>query len=831
VSKATEVIEAPLARYNAKRDFSATTEPKGKVTRKTAKDLAFIVQKHWASRLHYDFRLELDGVMLSWAVPKGPSYDPAVKHMAVRVEDHPVSYNRFEGVIPKGHYGAGKVIVWDGGTWTPQGDPREGLAQGKLIFQLHGEKLAGLWELVRIAKPGDKQERWLLLKKRGDAWARPESEYDVVSALPDSVVDHPLGPVEEREAAATEPDLAKAIRAALPERLEPQLATLTAAPPTDGHWLVEHKFDGYRLLARIAAAQVRLITRNGNDWTARLKPLAQELKRVCAQAGITRAWLDGEIVVMNERGVPDFNRLQDAIDGARNADIQLYLFDAPFLGGRDLRAVPLQDRRAALQGLLDGHATEHVRFSDALPATPAEVLQAACHLGLEGVMLKRADSPYIGRRSDTWLKLKCQRRQEFVVLGFTDRAGAATEVGALLLGYHEDGRLRSAGSVGTGWSSAQGRALHRQLVGLETKEPPVDPADVAPGRGSAARGRRRWVRPEMVVEVAFGEWTPDGHIRHASFRGVRSDKPAAVIVREEGVPAPRSAPAPSIQVSHPERVVDPASGVTKLELVRFYESIADRLLPHLRQRPVSLVRAPQGITGQLFFQKHAEARMRGMTELDAALWPGHAPLLVVDTAEALIAAAQMNVVEFHTWNSTAKHITRPDRVVFDLDPGEGVSWVHLQEAAVLTRTMLQELGLQSWLKTSGGKGLHVVVPLAPKAEDAKVKAFAQAVTQHMARTIPQRFVAKSGAANRVGKTFIDYLRNGHGQTTVAAFSVRARPGLGVSMPVAWEQLGELKSGAHWTVRTARDHLSFQRADPWADYWTSHQALPRWPKKA
>ncbi|MGM9484053.1 DNA ligase D [Roseateles sp. NT4] len=827
MARARPAAEVPLARYNAKRDFSGTAEPQGRVGRKKAKALAFVIQKHWASRLHYDFRLELDGVMLSWAVPKGPSYDPKVKHMAVRVEDHPVSYNRFEGDIPKGHYGAGRVIIWDRGEWTPVGDPHEGLKQGKLIFQLHGEKLAGLWELVRIAKPGDKQEAWLLLKKKGDAWARPSSEYDVVTALPDSVVETPLGLIEAREGRGetpATPDLAKAVKAALPRTLEPQLATLATAVPPGVDWVVENKFDGYRMLVRLSAGKARLITRNGHDWTAKLRHLAAEVE----QLGIARAWLDGEIVVLNEAGVPDFGRLQDAIDGARNEDIVFYLFDLPFLGDRDLRAVPLQSRRAVLQKLLKGHEGPRIRFSEAFPAGPAEVLDAACRIGLEGVILKRADSPYVNRRSDSWLKLKCQRRQEFVVLGFTDRSNSPGEVGALLLGYHDgQGRLRHAGAVGTGWSSVQGKALHKQLVKLETAKPAVAPEAPPPSRrGGRSRGQERWVRPKLVVEIAFGEWTADGHIRHASFRGVREDKPASAITREQAVTAAATKPAP--KVSHPERVIDAASGVTKLDLARYYESVADWLLPHLRERPVSLVRAPRGIAGQLFFQKHAETPMPGIRQLDADLWPGHEPLLVVDSVEGLVSAAQMNVVEFHTWNTTTAHIDQPDRIVFDLDPGEGVPWAHLQEAALLTRTMLEELGLRSWLKTSGGKGLHVVVPLKPKIDNAQAKDFARAVVAHMARAIPQRFVAKSGPSNRVGKIFIDYLRNGEGQTTVAAFSARARPGLGVSMPVAWDQLAEVKGGAQWTVKTARDHLSLQKVDPWADFWKSRQTVKRLP---
>lgn len=835
-------VEVPLAPYNAKRNFKVTSEPAGipaKRAARKAKALSFVIQKHWASRLHYDFRLELGGVMLSWAVPKGPSFDPAIKQMAIHVEDHPLGYNTFEGRIPKGQYGAGTVIVWDRGTWEAVGDAREGLDKGKLIFKLHGEKLAGLWELVRISKPGGKkQDQWLLLKKRGDAWARPLAEYDVITALPDSVVDKPLGLVEEREprsdprprAAASsdsEPDLSRAVRAPLPARLKPQLATLVSAAPAGDNWIAENKFDGYRMLARISDRKVRLVTRNGNDWTDKLKGLAAEVEALGVEAG----WLDGEIVVLNDTGVPDFNLLQNAIDNARSKAIVYFLFDVPFLGDTDLRKVPLASRRAVLKQLMAGRATDHVMFSESFDVAPAHLLEAACHMGLEGVMLKRADAPYVSARSDTWLKLKCQQRQEFVVIGFTDRSGSATEVGGLLLGYHEQGKLRYGGSVGTGWNATTGRDLHQRLVKLEVDKPAVDASTVKPGRWSKrAAGTERWVKPQMVVEVAFSEWTPDGHVRHPSFRGVRSDKPGKAITRERAGGMARTstaAPAPrvtSVKITNPDRVIDPSTGLKKVELVRYYESIAEWMLPHLKDRPVSLVRAPQGIAGEHFFQKHPETKMPGMTELDPALWPGHSALLAVNSAESLVAAAQMNTVEFHTWNSTIKRIDQPDRVVFDLDPGEGVTWPHLQEAAVLTRTMLTELGLESWIKTSGGKGLHVVVPLAPRLDYETVKGFSQAVVQHMAKTIPQRFVAKSGGTNRVGKIFIDYLRNGHGQTTATAFSARARPGMGVSMPIAWEQLSSLKSGSQWTIATAREYLSFQREDPWEAYWKSRQTL-------
>lgn len=848
----------PLKRYAEKRDFAVTSEPQATRAR-SRRQLGFVIQKHWASRLHYDFRLELDGVLVSWAVPKGPSFDPVQKRMAIHVEDHPVKYGSFEGTIPPKQYGAGKVIVWDNGSWEPVGDPAQGLARGKLEFRLHGQKLAGLWELVRIAKPGERQEAWLLFKKR-DEWARPVAEYDVVSALPDSVIEQPLGPVEEREPQQTRPpaaspvsragpQLSAARKAALPASLRPQLATLVASPPATGEWVCETKFDGYRLLARIEGPEVRLVTRNGHDWTHKLATLAEEV----AALGIESAWLDGEIVVLNAAGVPDFNALQNAMDAARSGPVVYFVFDAPFLGGYDLRAVPLQSRRQALVQAFHGLEKDRVRLSQTFDIPPGQLLGAACEMGLEGVMLKRADAPYVSDRTDTWLKLKCQRRQEFILCGYTDRTNAPGEVGGLLLGYHDDeGELRYAGKVGTGWDHSTGRELHQRLRRLGVEQAPFEAGQVKRSRWSRSpAGENHWVRPELVAEVAFSEWTPDGHVRHASYKGLRSDKPPKAITRERSAEAPatrapaakstsspaaKSAaarkPAPykptseslAVKITHPQRVIDPSTGLRKQDLMHYYEAIAARMLPHMHDRPVSLVRAPQGIAGQHFFQKHPEASMPGLTALDEKLWPGHAALMAVDSAQALITAAQLNVVEFHTWNATTRHIGKPDRVVFDLDPGEGVPWPRVREAAELTHVLLAELGLQAWLKTSGGKGLHVVVPLARRLDAEAVKAFSQQIVQHLARTVPSRFVAKSGPSNRVGKVFVDYLRNGHGQTTVAAFSARARPGLGVSMPISWEALKEIKSGAQWTIATAREYLSFEHTDPWADYWTTSQNL-------
>ena len=813
----------PLSRYWAKRNFAVTSEPRGDVAT-SGPELAFVVQKHHASRLHYDFRLELDGVMLSWAVPRGPSYDPKDMRMAVHVEDHPPSYNSFEGTIPPKQYGAGTVIVWDNGTWEPAVDPHQGLKDGKLVFTLHGHKLLGLWELVRIAKPGDKQDPWLLFKKR-DRHARPHSVYDVVSALPDSVIAKPL---KAPPVSATGP--AGAVKAAMPATLPPQLASLASAAPTSGAWSWEIKLDGYRLMARVEDGEVRLITRGGHDWSKKMPALVKALQTL----KLKTAWLDGEIVAMGKNGTPEFNALQNAFDRARTEAIDYFVFDLPYFEGHDLRATPLVQRRQLLKQLLAEHPHQHLRFSADFDADAASILESTRRMGLEGVIAKRKDAPYESRRTETWLKLKNKLRQEFVVAGYTDRSSGEAEIGSLLVGVHDEaGQLVYVGNVGTGWNAATAAELKKRLKKVEVAASPFGTKPLHQHRWAVRDpAAQHFVKPTLVAEVEFSDWTPDSQIRHAKYLGLRIDKDAKTVRRESAVmpqgPAlvrAGSSIVGGMKVSHPERIIDASTGITKLELVRYYESVADWMLPHLKGRPCSLVRGPNGVGGELFFQKHIESlQISGIKSLDAALWPGHAPLLEVPTVKALIGAAQMNVIEFHTWNALVKKIDQPDRVIFDLDPGEGERWERVQEAATLVRGMLQELGLQSWLKTSGGKGLHVVVPLTPRDDWDTVKAFAQAAVQHLAQVIPQRFTAKMGAANRVGKLFVDYLRNNHGATTAAAYSARSRPGLGVSMPLAWDDLAALKRSDQWTVRTAREHLSFQTADPWKDYWTHKQTL-------
>ncbi|WP_235835228.1 DNA ligase D [Piscinibacter terrae] len=827
---ASEAMTEQLHHYWQKRDFSVTPEPRGKAA-KAGKALGFVIQKHAASRLHYDFRLELEGTLKSWAVPKGPSFDPNDKRMAVHVEDHPLSYGGFEGVIPPGQYGAGTVIVWDRGSWEPVGDPSKGYREGKLKFRLHGEKLHGAWTLVRMhGHANEKQEPWLLIKERDDA-ARPASEFSVVDEMPDSVLSGtklrraPTASSRRRPGSTGLPSIPDgAKKAKLPLMLAPQLATLVDQAPAGEDWVYEIKFDGYRILARIDGGEVRLFTRNGNDWTSKMKTLAAEV----ASLGLPSGWLDGEIVVPGAQGAPDFNALQNAFDSSHTERIQYYLFDVPFFGGHDLRAVPLQQRREFLRGLLDGRTGERIRFSEDFQAAPEEILHNACRMRLEGVIGKRRDASYVSHRSPTWIKLKCTHRQEFVIVGYTDPSGSRVGIGSLLLAIHDEkGDLRYAGKVGSGFDTSTLATLKKKLHDLQVDKTPL--------AHKPAEARGHWVQPKLVAEVSFGEWTPEGRIRHSVFHGLRTDKPSSVITKEEPVPVKKAARAKAkptdlpalpkdLRISHPERVIDESTGITKKELVDYYLLASRHILPHLAKRAVALVRAPSGVGGQLFYQKHAETlKIADVTLLDKSLYPGHPPMLSIDSFTALISAAQMNVIEFHTWNSTVNDIERPDRMTFDLDPGEDVPWPQMQEAAQLVHSLLDELGLANFLKTSGGKGLHIVVPLTRRDGWDTVKDFSQAVVQHLAKVLPDRFAAKSGPKNRVGKVFPDYLRNGRGATTASAFSARARPGLGVSVPVAWDELPDLTGGAHWTIRNVHERLE-AGTDPWAGYAKTRQTL-------
>ncbi|CRM39802.1 Putative DNA ligase-like protein/MT0965 [Pseudomonas sp. 37 R 15] len=818
----------PLSEYNRKRDFEITAEPAGKSAagKRNASALSFVIHKHAARNLHYDFRLELDGVLLSWAVPKGPSLDPSQKRLAVHVEDHPLSYGGFEGSIPAGQYGAGDVIVWDRGIWQPHDDPHKAYAAGKLKFSLVGEKLAGDWTLVRtrLKGSGDK-EQWLLIKEK-DQQARPSAQYDVVEAEPASVLSNAVvgkakGKAKTAAAAKTAPKASTRKRAtAVPEAFSPQLATLVDRAP-EGDWHYEIKFDGYRILARIRDGEVRLFTRNGHDWTERLPRQAKALQAL----KLKDSWLDGEVVSLNSDGLPDFQALQNAFDIGRSLDIVYYLFDAPFLDGRDQRQEPVESRRAALKSALSASKSKLLRFSEAFAADHRDIFESACDLALEGVIGKRAGSPYVSSRSADWIKLKCRLRQEFVIVGYTRPQGSRTGFGALLLAVNDDAGLVYAGRVGTGFDQASLKAIYARLTALERTDSPLQ----KPLTSAQARGVH-WVEPSLVGEVQFAEWTREGVVRQAAFVGMRTDKPAAQIIHEQprtakSVKAPKTKKpgkavktVKAMKITHPDRVIDTQSGTQKQELAQFYADISASILPFLRNRPVSLLRAPEGIEGEQFFQKHSERMtIPHIKQLDPALDPGHARLMEIDSADALIGAVQMGTVELHTWGATTDKIETPDLFVLDLDPDPALPWKSMLEAAQLTLSVLDEIGLQAFVKTSGGKGFHLIVPLARRDNWDTVKAFAKAIAQFMTQQLPERFTATSGPKNRVGKIFIDYLRNARGASTVAAYSVRARPGLPVSVPISRDELSSLRGAQQWTVANLHERLRELKADPWAGY--------------
>lgn len=830
----------PLARYWQKRDFAATPEPRGEA-RQTGHQPTrhFYVQRHAARRLHYDFRLELGGVLHSWAVPKGPSLDPTQRRLAVEVEDHPLDYGDFEGVIPPKHYGAGEVLLWDRGLWSSaEADPAAALAQGKLKFQLDGEKLHGAWTLVRMHGPAgeaaaDGKHNWLLIKEKDDAACHGEAA-EITELAPGSV--KPGRPLEGSAAVA-----AASSTSPLPDFIEPQLATLVDGAPREEGWIYETKYDGYRMLARVEGPGVRLFTRNGKDWTARLPRLTREI----AALKLGDSWLDGEIVVLDDDGVPNFQALQNAFEAKRDAGIVYYVFDAPWLAGRELGRQPLLERKQQLAAAL-GDAGGAIGYSDHFAGSGrqlAAMLDQACQLGLEGLIGKRAGAPYVGGRGRSWIKLKCRPRQEFVIGGYTEPGGTRQGLGALLVGqYDETGALRYAGRVGTGFDQAMLGRLSARLQGLAARDSPFADAPRQP--------RSHWVRPELVAEIDFTGWTDDSLLRQASFVGLREDKPASGVRREmalsgaaikgraaEDEPAAAAAPqvgqsgppqVAGVAISHPDRLIWPDSGISKLALARYYERVAPWLLPHLRQRPLSLLRCPQGSTGECFFQRHLdEARPAGV---DSFMWAGNSgearEYVYVNNLTGLIGLVQRGVVEFHTWGATLPRPERPDRLTIDLDPAPELSWAQVVEGAMLARTLLDELGLASFVKTTGGNGLHLVVPLQRRHDWPAVKKFAAALAGHLARVVPRRFTASAAKTRRSGRIYVDYLRNDPGATAVAAFSCRARPGAPVSTPLRWDELTPILRAADFNLNSIPDRLAKLRDNPWRDYETQRRMLTK-----
>jgi bifunctional non-homologous end joining protein LigD len=837
----------PLEDYKRKRDFSRTAEPKPETKPKPKSKSEpdrdhdtgwqFVVQKHDARRVHYDLRLEHRGTLKSWAVTRGPSLIVGEKRLAVRTEDHPMQYLDFEGNIPRGEYGGGAMIVWDRGRWEPAFDADKGLQKGHLEIVLHGKRLKGRWHLVRMRpRPGEKKEQWLLIKA-DDEFARPAGEGDITDEETTSTVsgrttqelaaegelrkDH-AGRAKVMEARKRVPPDPQKVRGArkgiLPAFLEPSLPQVADTAPSGPKWVHEIKYDGYRVQARIDGEHVRLLTRKALDWTSRFTPVAAALKTL----GLSSALIDGEIVVEDSAGIPSFTLLQADLSALRRDRFRYFVFDLYYCEGFDLTQAALTDRKALLQQIVEGGAAGSIiRFSEHLAGDGPTMFEHACRLGLEGIVSKRGDLPYRRGRGDHWLKIKGVLRQEFIILGYIPSTAAKGLVGALLLGYFDGGTLFYAGRVGTGYSSGQARSLREELEKIAAAKPKL--GNKLP---DGAEKGVRWAQPLLVCEVEYRGLTADKLVRQASFKGLREDRPAEEIVLETAPEQPKSDGGRELirtRLTHPERILWPEQGVTKEGLAEFYCDIADWILPHLAGRVLSLVRHPSGVDEKGFFAKHP---WHGLSNAVRRVDVGEKEkMLTTDTLDGLIDLVQAGVVEIHPWGSTVAHLEEPDRLIFDLDPGEDVPWSIVIEAALEVRGRLEELGLRSFVKTSGGKGLHVVLPVEPSAGWDDAKKFTQTVAETMVKARPERYAASMAKTARRGRIFIDYLRNGRGATAVAAYSTRALPAASVSTPLAWDELSEGIRADHFKIDNLRQRLDVLKQDPWADLFTLQQRLP------
>jgi bifunctional non-homologous end joining protein LigD len=846
MARAPAPRDTSIATYRARRDFSVTAEPAPATTEaKAAGAPIFVVQKHAASRLHWDFRLEHGGVLWSWAVPKGPSLDPRDKRLAMRTEDHPLDYANFRGVIPEGQYGAGTVETWDRGGWAPVGDAQAGLDKGELKFTLDGTRLRGRFVLIRLKpRPKERGESWLLIKEHDE---HERSGADAAAMEAAKLPAKPAKPARRAKPAA----IPGAKPGELPETLQPELASVAEKPPEGDGWLSEVKFDGYRLLAFKDGESVRLLTRNGHDWTARLPSVARAVGKIAPNDAL----LDGELVALREDGVSSFALLQQALSEGADNRLHLYLFDLLHLDGMDLRGCRLADRKQALAGL--GPWSGALRYSDHMLGRAAEMRLQACGMGLEGVVCKRVDAPYRAGRSRDWLKLKCSGREEFAVLGWTPPAGARTGFGALQLGYrNRDGAWEYAGGVGAGFTEKELSALRARL----------DPLAAEPPAGMVYADERpdpaiRWVKPTLVAEIQFAGWSGGGRIRQGVYLGLREDKTVDEVVRDAAdaeanrvpfagraraiVRASRPAKAAStritkaaaplkaedaavggVHITHADRELWP--GVTKRDLAEYWLAVADRALPEIAGRPLALVRCPEGIDGERFFQKHAKPGFPASIRAGEA---DGAPYLLIDDAAGLLACAQVSAIELHAWGSRLPDATHPDRLVFDLDPGDDVSFATVVAAAKEVRERLLAEKLESFCRTTGGKGLHVVVPVSPRAGWDETRAWCRRFAETMSADSPDRYLAKLAKADRTGRILIDWLRNGLGSTAVASLSPRARPGATVATRLTWREVGEKLDPAAFTIATVPQRLARRKADPWAGFDDVEQAVPASGKRS
>ena len=897
-----------LSEYKKKRHFKKTPEPEGGAPAEMG--WSYVVQKHDASRLHYDFRLELGGVLKSWAVPKGPSLDPSIKRLAVQVEDHPVDYRDFEGIIPKGEYGGGTVLLWDTGHWEPEGDAAEGLRNGKLKFQLFGEKLKGRWTLVRShsADGAEESRQWLLIKGR-DEHAKAAASIDILESKPQSVAsgrdldeiaadkdrtwsshkgasqtaktrshskerDQKSGPrgsdqrLRSRTSKAASDVRPLGAKTAIPAKIDVQLATLTEGAPSGDEWLHEIKFDGYRMVCRIDGQRISFLSRNHQDWTQKLTTLVSDVSRL----PVKQAILDGEVVVVGPDGTTDFQSLQNAFRENRLQSLKYYVFDLLYLNGRKLVDLPLEERKAALKALLEDPAVpESIRYSDHIRGGGDEFKRHACRMHLEGMISKRADLPYRPGRSFDWLKTKCLHKDEFVIGGYTDPAGTRSGIGALLVGFHDaQGELHYAGKVGTGFNQQDLAELATRLGRLEQAKSPFVDMKVKSGNTRTAH----WVRPSLVGQFNYGSRTREGRLRHASFQGLREDKLATEVTLDEPAPlktavaasvaasvatsvatsvgasgAGRKRPAhdktpddlsrdhagydartqqlAGVRLTHPEKVVYPDNGISKLDLAMYYRSVSGWLLPHLQHRPLVIVRCPEGQAKECFFQKHpGMGTPTNLRRIPIEEKKRRENYLIVDDVEGLISLAQVGALELHAWGSREDKLESPDRLIFDLDPAEGVPWKTVVDSALQIRDFLEQLGLTSFVKTTGGKGLHLVIPILRRHDWDEVKDFCKQVAVMVERAAPRQFTSNMSKAARAGRIFIDYLRNGRGATAIVPYSPRSRPGAPVSTPLTWEELSPRIPSNHFTIRNILERLSSLEKDPWEDLTTLHQSLSR-----
>nr|WP_047166539.1 DNA ligase D [Sphingomonas sp. Y57] len=837
---------AGLDEYNRKRDFARTREPAGRLEKGSRH--RFIVQKHDATRLHYDFRLEMDGVLKSWAVTRGPSLDPDDKRLAVRTEDHPVSYAGFEGTIPEGEYGGGTVMLWDEGSWAPvEGKSARDLDKGHLHFTLDGQRMKGEWLLVRIkGRPGEKRENWLL-RKIDDAEAGGSDDL-VAHALTSVKTGRTMAQIAADKAgesslkgkrgkafdaimARSEAHNVQVARRSAKRRgkagsasaisqppafRKPQLATLVDHVPTGGQWIHEIKFDGYRALIAVAGNRVKIFTRSGLDWTDRFAPLAEAV----AALGLPPALIDGEIVSPGADGNPSFSSLQKAIKG-EGGSFELFAFDLLSLDGDDLTGLGTVERKARLAGLLPRtHPTIH--YADHVVGAGEKLFDAMCRAGQEGIISKRADGRYRSGRTTNWLKVKCTRRQEFVIIGWSRSDSVGRPFRALLLAQQGEDGLVYAGKVGTGFDRETMEMLAAKFAARARR---TSPAEVprAEARGAS------WIRPDLVAEIGFAEFTHEGILRQASFIGLRSDKKAAEVRPETPMPVEEVAQPDEtlVKISNPDRVIFPEAKATKGDLARYYQAVGPIILPWLGHRPVSLVRCPQGRAKQCFFQKHDSGSFGEHVH--------HVPIkekdgktedyLYVDDVAGILACVQMGTIEFHGWGSRVERIEAPDRMIFDLDPDVGLDFADVRKAAKDIRTLLSDIGLTSFAMLSGGKGVHVVVPLRPDAEWPAVKDFAHRFAEAMAQAEPDRFVATMAKAKRVGRIFIDYLRNQRGATAVVPYAARARENAPVAVPVAWNELDEFDKASAFTIKDADLLLKRASSKALKGWGVADQALP------